>query len=158
MIVFVSFYQWTIEVFAPRCCRLSHIKAEVNKIACYPVSDWGHREPKEKLPQIRVKVNIATCKGLKIKRPITKAGIFLEGFMSRFFGIVILYFSKLKLLWKYCTESVWRGVRCPCLLPRLAVEVDHRPHRLLKSMRCASLCCAQSDEHPGRLAVRGGAV
>lgn len=57
------------------------------------------------MPQIRVKVNIATCKGLKIKHPITKAGIFLEGFMSRFFGIVILYFSKLKLLWEYCVTG-----------------------------------------------------
>lgn len=144
------------EAFTPRCCRLSHIKAEVNKIACYPVSDWGHTGPKEKLPQIRVKVNIDTCKGLKRKPPpITEGGIFLEGFMSRFFYISILYFSKFQLLWESCTECVWRvggggGLGCcPCLLPRLAVEVDRRPHRLLKSARCASRCCAHSDEHPG---------
>lgn len=97
------------EAFTPRCCRLSHIKAEVNKIACYPVSDWGHTGPKEKLPQIRVKVNIDTCKGLKRKPPpITEGGIFLEGFMSRFFYISILYFSKFQLLWESCTECVWR--------------------------------------------------
>lgn len=37
----------------------------------------------------------------------------------------------------------------------LAEEVEWRPHRLLKCARCASLCCAHSDEHPGCLTVCG---
>lgn len=163
MIVFVSFYQWTVEVFTPRCCRLWHIKTEVNKIACYPVRDWGHREPKEKLPQIRAKVNIATCQELKIKHPITKGGIFLEGFMSKCFFFPFSFFVFLNS--SFCRnigQSVCDGQVClccsPCLLPQLAVDVERRPHRLLKSARCASLCCAQSDEHPAYLTVCGGAA
>lgn len=57
-------------------------------------------------------------------------------------------------------QGVCAGCVCrrPCLRPQLAVDVDRRPHRLLKSVRRASLCCAQSDEHSGYLAVCGGAV
>lgn len=156
MIVFVSFYQWTSEVFTPRCCRLWHIKAEVNKIACYPVRDWGHIEPTEKLPQIRAKVNIATCKELKIKHWLQKKEYSWKGLSLNAFFSTFRFF----ICWNW-TKWLWRAgcvCRSPCLLPQLAVDVDRRPHRLLKSVRRASLCCAQSDEHPGYLAVCGGAV
>lgn len=153
MIVFVSFYQWTSEVFTPRCCRLWHIKAEVNKIACYPVRDWGHIEPTEKLPQIRAKVNIATCKELKIKHWLQKKEYSWKGLsLNAFFS------PHLDSLFVKTGQNVCDGQGVCCRSPQLAVDVDRRPHRLLKSVRRASLCCAQSDEHSGYLAVCGGAV
>lgn len=51
-------------------------------------------------------------------------------------------------------ESLTDGGVCfkPRLLPQLAKDLEWRPHRLLKCVRCGE------DEHPGCLTVCGGTV